>query len=162
MFQVRPATPDDAVAVGAITRAVYLGDGFADVLRAPAYVADLSNGRRRIAESTVFVASMRERVVGSVAAVDASSGLSNLARIGELEVRMLGVLEGARGCGVATALMHACHVHARDSALAAVVLSTDPLMVAARHLYETLGYLRTPERDWCADGVELITYRLPL
>jgi ribosomal protein S18 acetylase RimI-like enzyme len=74
----------------------------------------------------------------------------------------LGGLESARGRGIATALMLACHAHARESALAAVVLSTDPLMVDARRLYETLGYLRTPERDWSAAGVDLLTFRLQL
>ena len=45
----------------------------------------------------------------------------------------------------------------------AIVLSTLPVMHAAHRLYERLGFVRTPERDWYpAPGVHLITYRLEL
>jgi len=39
-----------------------------------------------------------------------------------------------------------------------VVLTTEPEMTAARALYEGLGYVRTPDRDWSIDGFGLITY----
>ncbi|MEI2620039.1 MAG: hypothetical protein V9G09_04790 [Candidatus Nanopelagicales bacterium] len=35
-------------------------------------------------------------------------------------------------------------------------------MTQARRLYEGLGYLRTPQRDWTINGVGLITYRRDL
>lgn len=36
-------------------------------------------------------------------------------------------------------------------------------MHAAHRIYQRLGFLRTPERDWQAEpGVELLTYALAL
>ncbi|MEZ5184435.1 MAG: hypothetical protein R2720_01690 [Candidatus Nanopelagicales bacterium] len=54
--------------------------------------------------------------------------------------------------------MSACEDLARVRGLARIVLSTEPSMKAAVRLYEGLGYLRTPERDWVINGFKLITY----
>jgi hypothetical protein len=40
-----------------------------------------------------------------------------------------------------------------------MVLSTDPRMAAAHRLYQRLGFLRLPERDWSpVPGVVLLVY----
>ena len=49
------------------------------------------------------------------------------------------------------------------AARSAVRLSTQAEMKAAHRIYERLGFLRTPERDWSpVPGVDLLTYVLPL
>jgi hypothetical protein len=43
------------------------------------------------------------------------------------------------------------------------VLSTKPIMTAAHRLYERVGFVRTPGRDWeYAPGKALLTFALPL
>jgi len=95
--------------------------------------------------------------VGTVTATEGPP-LANIARSGELEVRMLGVLPAARRHGVARALMKECERLARETDRHRIVLSTEPAMVAAQALYEGLGYVRTPDRDWTINGFGLITY----
>jgi ribosomal protein S18 acetylase RimI-like enzyme len=73
---------------------------------------------------------------------------------------MLAVAEGARRRGIADQLMDEVQDRARRLGLAAVVLSTEPIMAGAHALYERRGYVRQPERDWDVDGFPLIAYRL--
>ena len=84
--------------------------------------------------------------------------LANIVRPGELEVRMLAVQPDARRRGVARALMQACEELARATGKTLLVLSTESAMTAAQALYESLGFVRTPDRDWTIHGTTLITY----
>jgi ribosomal protein S18 acetylase RimI-like enzyme len=154
---IRRAAPEDAEAVRAIMAEVYVGGGWADPVRSPAYVHSLLDAAGRIAQADVLLA---ERDGLPVATITAASDrpFANIAGPGELEVRMLAVLPDARRQGVASALMAACEDLARQRGHRRVVLSTDPAMRAARALYESLGYNRTPQRDWAIDGVALLTY----
>lgn len=98
----------------------------------------------RIAGATVLVARMT--AIGTATATQAPSHLANIARPGELEVRMLGVVASARGKGVARALMGWCEA-GRRARNAGGGPDHEPNMTQARRLYEGLGYLRTPQRD---------------
>jgi ribosomal protein S18 acetylase RimI-like enzyme len=160
--QIRTATPHDAPVVRSIIHEVYVGGGWADPQRSPSYVAELLDAEARIAGATVLVAEDDGRAIGTATATQAPSHLANIARPGELEVRMLGVVASARGKGVARALMGWCEKLAVERGMQAVVLTTEPNMTQARRLYEGLGYLRTPQRDWTINGVGLITYRRDL
>ncbi|MEZ5158990.1 MAG: GNAT family N-acetyltransferase [Candidatus Nanopelagicales bacterium] len=161
-MQIRTATPQDAPVVRSIIHEVYVGGGWADPRRSPAYVAELLDAEARIAGATVLVAEDDSGAVGTATATEAPSPLANIARPGELEVRMLGVIPPARGKGVARALMGWCEALAAQRGRHAVVLTTEPTMTEARRLYEGLGYARTPQRDWTINGVGLITYRRDL
>ncbi|MCZ9344350.1 GNAT family N-acetyltransferase, partial [Streptomyces sp. TRM76130] len=71
------------------------------------------------------------------------------------------------GRGVGEALVRACVDRARGvDGCARLILSTQETMHAAHRLYERLGFVRTPERDWCplpeTDAIRLLTYELPL
>lgn len=156
-MQIRKATTDDAAVVRAIIEEVYVTGGWADPVTSPEYVHSLLDAETRIELSTVLVAEDDGMPVGTVTATDGPP-LANIARPGELEVRMLGVLPAARRRGVARDLMRACEQLARERGARCVVLSTDPAMTAAQALYEGLGYVRTPERDWTIHGTVLITY----
>ncbi|HRY08936.1 MAG: GNAT family N-acetyltransferase [Actinobacteria bacterium] len=153
----RASTDDDAKTVRAIIDEVYVGGGWADPVTSPEYVRSLLDARTRIATATVLLAEHRGRAVGTVTATDGPPW-ANIARPGELEVRMLGVLPTARRGGVARALMGACEDLARSSGARRIVLSTEREMTAAQALYETLGYTRTPQRDWVINSTTLITY----
>lgn len=48
---------------------------------------------------------------------------------------------------------------ARDGGFGSVVLSSSTTMRAAHRLYERLGFVRLPERDWTPGrGIQLIAY----
>jgi ribosomal protein S18 acetylase RimI-like enzyme len=80
---------------------------------------------------------------------------------GEAEFRMLAVAGAARQRGVGETLVRACLDRARAAGCACLRLSTQPDMLAARRLYDRLGFRRTPEHDWSPlPGVELLTYEI--
>jgi ribosomal protein S18 acetylase RimI-like enzyme len=88
--------------------------------------------------------------------------LANVGRPDETEVRMLAVSDDARGRGIGHALMEACESRSRAEGVVAVVLSTEPDMVAAQHLYVRRGYVRVPDRDWTISRFRLLVYRKAL
>lgn len=156
-MHIRRATAADATVVNAIIDEVYVAGGWADPVTSPEYVRSLLDATTRIAQAIVLVAVHQGDLVGTVTATEGPP-LANIARPGELEVRMLGVLPAARRHGVAQALMQECERLARETGRHRIVLSTEPAMVAAQALYEGLGYVRTPDRDWTINGFGLITY----
>ncbi|HEU5151520.1 MAG TPA: GNAT family N-acetyltransferase [Iamia sp.] len=157
---IRPATADDATAVGVLTEKVYRDGGYLD--DDEAYVAQLLDGAGRVRDAVVLVAELAGTVVASVTVAEPGTPWAEIARPDELEVRMLAVAETARRRGIADRLMDEVEAHARRRGLAAVVLSTEPAMTGAHVLYERRGYVRHPERDWDVDGFPLIAYRLAL
>lgn len=156
-MHIRQATPADADIVRAIIEQVYVGEGWADPEQSPDYVHSLLDAETRIAQATVLLAEVDGQPVATVTAVE-EPPLANIARPGELEVRMLAVLPAARRSGAGRALMAACETLAAERGRRRVVLSTEPAMIAAQRLYDRLGYSRTPERDWWINGFGLITY----
>lgn len=157
---IRPATAEDAEVIGVLTEQVYRDGGFLD--DDEAYVAHLLDGAGRVRDALVLVAELDGRVVASVTLAEPGTPWAEVSRPDELEVRMLAVAESARRRGIADRLMDEAEAHARRRGLAAVVLSTEPVMAAAHVLYERRGYLRQPERDWDVDGFPLLAYRRAL
>lgn len=157
---IRPATTDDAEVIGVLTEQVYRDGGFLD--DDEAYVSHLLDGAGRVRDALVLVAELDRRVVASITLAEPGTPWAEVSRPDELEVRMLAVAEAARRQGIADRLMDEAEAHARRRGLAAVVLSTEPMMAAAHVLYERRGYVRQPERDWDADGFPLLAYRRAL
>jgi ribosomal protein S18 acetylase RimI-like enzyme len=59
--------------------------------------------------------------------------------------------------------VRACLDRARELGLTRVVMSTQAGMVHAHRIYERLGFIRTPERDWSpVPGIDLMTYAVEL
>jgi ribosomal protein S18 acetylase RimI-like enzyme len=159
-----PSDADEIAAVGALTVDAYqadgyLGgteDGYADHLRAAA-------DRARDAELAVAVDERSGSVLGTVTYCRAGTPWAEVSGDGEAEFRMLAVAPTARGRGVGEALATWCVDRARADGCHAVVLSTLPVMHAAHRIYQRLGFVRTPERDWYPQPeVRLITYQLEL
>ena len=73
---------------------------------------------------------------------------TELARAGQAEFRMLGVLPQARGRGVGGALVDWCLHRAEAAGAREVVISSAAAMAAAHRLYTTRGFTRRPELDW--------------
>ena len=155
---IRPAALSEGDAIGVLTERVYREDGFVD----DDYTAELLGGARRIREANVLVALLRDILVGSVTVAAPGTPFAEISRPDELEVRMLAVVEHARGQGVADLLMDEVETMARTQGRGGVVLSTAHSMTKAHRLYERRGYVRRPDRDWFVDDLALIVYRLDL
>jgi ribosomal protein S18 acetylase RimI-like enzyme len=81
----------------------------------------------------------------------------------EAEIRALAVAPDRQGAGIGRDLVAAVIKHATEAGVRHLVLFTQPEMQAARHLYESLGFRRLPERDWSPEPeVLLLAYGLPL
>jgi ribosomal protein S18 acetylase RimI-like enzyme len=159
-----PTDPDELAAVGALTVAAYLTDGYLDG-DADGYAEHLraAADRARDADLAVAVAEESGEVLGTVTYCRAGTPWAEVSGHGEAEFRMLAVAPTARGRGVGEALATWCVDRARADGCHAVVLSTLPVMHAAHRIYQRLGFVRTPERDWYPEPeVPLITYRLEL
>ena len=76
---------------------------------------------------------------------------------------MLAVDARWQGRGLGSALVEACIERAQSAGRPRIRLHTTEMMVAAQHMYERLGFWRTPEEDWeAAPGFWLRAYRLDL
>ncbi|MFJ6390371.1 GNAT family N-acetyltransferase [Streptomyces sp. NPDC091972] len=162
---IRPAQPTDYEPLGEITARAYLDDGllaFGD--EDDWYLTELKDVAKRARTAEVLVAAEDNHLLGGVTYVPHGGPLAELARPGEAEIRMLAVAHEARGRGVGQALVRACVERAAVSG-SDLVLCTQPTMHTAHRLYERLGFLRVPERDWHpvpGDDFTLLTYKLTL
>lgn len=164
---IRPAEPGEYDTLGEITAQAYLRDGLLDFGESDAYLGELRDVAKRAAAAEVLVAVAEGEVLGGVTFVPSGGPMADIARPGEAEMRMLAVAHTARGRGAGEALVRACLDRARATeGCVRVVLSTQRGMHAAHRIYERLGFVRTPERDWNPipdlDDITLLTYELTL
>lgn len=167
-MEVRPVRPDEHERAGEIVVAAYRALPGAHL--SGGYAALLADVARRSAEADVLVAvgaagdARREEIFGCVTFVPGpSSPWSELLEEGEAGIRMLAVRPDVQGRGAGRALVDACVALARAAGRDAVMLHTTPWMTAAHRLYEHVGFVRFPERDWKPEPeVPLLAYRLEL
>ncbi len=159
---VRAARPGEHDAVGELTAAAYVIDGHNSPT--DGYVAVLRDAHARAAHGALLVAvSAQGRLLGTVTLARHGSELAKLAGPGEVELRMLGTDPATRGRGVGRALVEAAIERARQAGASGVVLCTMPSMLAARRLYERLGFHRDPTLDRePLPGLTVLGYRLAL
>jgi ribosomal protein S18 acetylase RimI-like enzyme len=162
--ELRRVRPEEYAAVGDLTVAAY--ESF---LLGPEdfYRARLADTATRDREAEVWVAvegpDSAPRVLGAVTVCPPRSSWREIAREGEGEFRMLAVDPAAQGRGVGRALTTMVVDRFRAEGDAAVALSSLDRMHAAHALYERLGFVRAPDRDWRPQpGVSLIAYVLEL
>lgn len=161
---LRLAEPTDAEAVGELTGRVYQLAGFLDGDDDP-YLRHLRDGAGRMERAEVWVATDADGtgLLGAVAFCPDGSSMRELAGDGEGEFRMLVVDPDARGRGVGERLVRRCLARSAELGHHAVVLSSLDSMHDAHRLYQRLGFVRTPERDWePVPGVFLRCFRLEL
>jgi ribosomal protein S18 acetylase RimI-like enzyme len=164
---IRPADPAEHTALGEITAQAYLRDGLLDFGESDEYLGELRDVAKRAAAAEVLVAVDGDRLLGGVTFVPAGGPMADIARPGEAEIRMLAVDHAARGRGAGEALVRACVERARAvEGCVRVVLSTQRTMHSAHRIYERLGFVRTPARDWNPvphlTDLTLLTYELTL
>ncbi|WP_282778507.1 MULTISPECIES: GNAT family N-acetyltransferase [unclassified Nocardia] len=159
--EIREARAGEFAAVGALTVEVYVGEGH--VNSRSDYVAELADTATRAAAAEVLVAVRGDELLGSVTVARPGTPFADIARPGELEFRMLAVAKRARGLGVGSALIDRVVEIARAEGRAGVVLTTMPTMADARRIYDRIGFVHVPERDWrTMAGTPLTVMRLDL
>lgn len=162
---VRPVEPGEFGALGEITAGAYVQDGLLAFGESDWYLEELRDVAKRAAAADVLVAVRDGSLLGGVTFVPSGGPMADLARPGEAEIRMLAVAGAARGQGAGEALVRACVDRARAAERTGVVLCTQPKMRAAHRIYERLGFVRAPGRDWRpipGDAFTLLAYELTL
>jgi ribosomal protein S18 acetylase RimI-like enzyme len=158
---VRPATPADYPAIGRLTVAAYDADG--QLGGTHGYEQVLADVAGRADAGELLVGTENGAVLGAVLFVRPGTRYAELSGPGEAEFRMLAVDPAAQGRGLGRALVRACIDRAAAAGCTAIVISVRDFSAPAQHLYGTLGFVRTPARDWSpVDGVKLLAMRLDL
>ncbi|TCO44372.1 ribosomal protein S18 acetylase RimI-like enzyme [Kribbella antiqua] len=159
--QIRPALPTEYDAVGDLVVEAYAYDGFLPA--GSDYALTLRNAADRAAKAELWVAANATELLGTVTYCPRGSVYREIAEDDEGEFRMLGVSSRARGLGVGTALTVKCVERSRELGLARLVMSSASYMTTAHRIYERLGFIRLPARDWSPiPGVDLYAFALDL
>ncbi len=159
-IEISPATPAEYDAIGDLTARAYAPS---HMLPDDPYFDYLRDVAERAAGSVVLAARNNGKVVGSVAWCEPGSEVAELAMPGEGEFRTLAVDPEAEGGGAGRALVQACIDRAREAGCDALVLSSALWMTRAHGLYERMGFVRVPERDWNpTPDTRLLAFRLEL
>jgi ribosomal protein S18 acetylase RimI-like enzyme len=152
------AREDELAAVGDLVADTYVGGGF--VAADSPYVAELRAVRRRWLEADLLVArAERGAVVGTVTFCLPQTPWTDVSGPGEAEFRMLAVAPSQQRRGIGGMLVGECLRRGAAAGATAIVISTTPTMTAAHLMYQSMGFVRRPERDWTPrDDVHLWTY----
>ena len=159
---IRPLAADEAELVGEITVTAYRGLPGRWTAAHLAYEPLLRDVRGRSARSTVLVAEMDGRVVGTITYVPGPGPDAEGDDPDAAEIRMLAVDASARGRGIGRRLVEACLERARADGRRRIALHTREVMEHARRIYEALGFRREPELDFTVGEVQLLGYVLEL
>ncbi|MFG2842266.1 GNAT family N-acetyltransferase [Kitasatospora sp. NPDC048296] len=160
-FLIRQALPRDLEEAGRITVEAFVGDGYTKPTSG--YVDLLRDAGRRSREAELLVAvdTADERVLGCVTFAVGGTEWADIATPREGEIRMLATATASRGRGVGEALVRATIGRSRELGLAGMAFSTRPEMTAAHRVYERIGFVRTPARDWAPyPGMDLMVYTM--
>lgn len=117
-----------------------------DVARS--YREELLDVARRAAGAETYVLSLGGSLAGSVTYVPDAADDSHPWPADGAVLRFLAVEPSARGRGLGELLTHVCLDRAREQGARYLALHTAPGMIAARRLYERLGFQRAPRHDF--------------
>jgi ribosomal protein S18 acetylase RimI-like enzyme len=163
-FLIRPVRPDEYAALGDLIVVAYHAVA-PDMPHQDDYDVELRDVERRARTSCVVVASTPAgELLGGVTYVTGPQDpYSEDLREGEAGIRMLAVDTARQRVGVGRALTRWCIERARAEGRRRVLLHTGPWMPGAVRLYEGLGFVRDPERDFVpVPGIHLIAYAFEL
>lgn len=132
--------------IGALSRRAYE----TDYAGQPAeYLAEIEAVAERAKTAQVWVAvdDATGELCGTVTLPEPGRVLSDLARPGECDVRLLAVAHAARGRGIGGLLMQHAIDTARERGASRLVLNTTDEMTGAYKLYERMGFVRLRDRE---------------
>jgi GNAT superfamily N-acetyltransferase len=159
-FLIRDARPDEYEAAGELCAIAYAAFGELDT----SYLDEVRDVAHRAEVVPVLVATERDgTLLGTVTYVPGPGPFAESEQEGEAGFRMLAVAPWAQGRGVGRRLVAACIARARAERRVGIAILTTPSMVVAHRLYESMGFVRDPSRDWEYEpGKVLWGYRLEL
>lgn len=158
-MEIRDVQPAEYRRVGEILVAAY---GAVDP-NLGEYADELRDVAARAAAVDVLVAAERADPVGTVTYVPGPGTYAEWEDPDAAGIRMLAVDRAWQGRRVGSALVEACIERAQAAHRPRIRLHTTDRMTAAQHMYERLGFWRTPEEDWQpSPGFWLRAYRLDL
>lgn len=137
----------------------YVGGGFTSPERAAIlFVPSAVRNRGKL-----FVARTTEGVfAGMVIVVRPDAPARRIAEPDEAEIHLLAVDSRYRGNGLGRLLMSTALDSIRNMGFHKSVLWTQPTMVAAHRLYESMGFVRAHGRDPELDGIGFYAYEIKL
>ena len=147
-IKIRPAGAEELAEVEALVKAAYRE--FQPLMPAAAWDRWMDNIRETLQapDGVVLVAGDQGRIQGAVKFYpDAGQAHQGQWPAGAGLIRLLAVSPASRGRGYGRLLTQACLDRARDLSIPTIFLFTGTFMIAARQLYEKLGFKRAPEFD---------------
>lgn len=159
---IRAPRTDEHAMLGELIAAAYRTLPDRDLPASRGYEPVLRDVAGRARRSVVLAAELDGELVGSVTYVPGPGPDSETDDPDAAEIRMLAVAASARGRGVGRALVEACIELAREAGRRRLVLHTRAVMEDARHIYESLGFMREPSLDFSVEGIDLLGYVLNL
>jgi ribosomal protein S18 acetylase RimI-like enzyme len=151
--------PPDDTELNELLVETFVGAGFADRdVAATSFIPSAVRARGEL----LYVRTPGGPLVGVVIFVSSWSPGRRFAEPGEAELHLLAVRTRERRGGIGRALVEAVIERARASGCRRLLLWSQPTMLAAHGLYETLGFFRVPERDYTQRGRAFQFYRLEL
>jgi putative acetyltransferase len=139
---VRPAGPADAKGIAALWTEAFTEDargGRETPYEEAEAIEAIERGDVWIVEDAALIA--------VVVLYPGGARSGQIARQGELELSRLAVAKSARRRGIAHELTELCLREASGRGARVIVLWSQPHQVEAHQLYESLRFLRKPERD---------------
>ncbi len=136
-IHIRRAIPDDASSLACVLYsafAEYEASYTQEAFRATTPTAEQI--RNRIDEGPIWVALVKDRVVGTVSAVPKGTALY---------IRSMAILPTARGQGLGRKLLEYVEEYANEKGLERLWLSTTPFLTRAIRLYERYGFQQSEE-----------------
>lgn len=158
-IEIRDAFPEEYETVGEVTVVGYGADH-----SLPEYAAVLRNVVKRAETCDILVATLDGVIVGAAAYPHKGGPYEDIAHAAhEGEFRMLAVIPEGRGHGIGEKLSVECIRRAKVQGRTVVVISVVRDNGPAERIYERLGFVRVPARDWVApDGMQLQCWELDL
>lgn len=145
-IRIRPCQSQDWGPVAELLHAVFAGEGYTS----PEQATKAYTQQNLSANGVMLVAEDSTGVLGTVLLLRPTDTLSQVANDDEMEFRLLAVAPQSRGRRVGAHLVRACidRAAAPPFNVMKLAICTQPSMLAAQRLYEQLGFVRAPERDF--------------
>lgn len=147
-MEIRVVEESEHAALGELTAETYLADGHLVYGRDDPYLPALRDVAARARDAEVLVAVEDGQVLGGITLASEPGPMTQLAKAGECEIRMLVVGHAARGRGLGEALVRECIERSRARGLHRMLLYSATTQSSAQRIYRRLGFVRVPSRDW--------------
>lgn len=165
--RIRLIEPGEYASVSSLVLAAYAED-YPGLGRA--YRAEIADVAGRAAEHLVWIAedTVTSELLGTITTPRPGAALSDVVRhASEMDIRLLGVSQQARGRGLGEALTRHGMLLARVRGASTLLLNTSEMMAPAWRLYERLGFTRARDREHAITGEDgseiwILAYRIEL